>query len=95
MKTKSLSNSEYWASLVAQTVKNSASNTGDLGSVPGLRRSPGDLPAMWETLVGLLIWEIPWRREWLPTLVFLPGESYGQRSFVDYSPRGSQREGHD
>ena len=42
MKTKSLSNSEYWASLVAQTVKNSASNTGDLGSVPGLGRSLGE-----------------------------------------------------
>ena len=25
---------------------------------------------------------IPWRREWLPTLVFLPGEFHGQRSLV-------------
>ena len=24
----------------------------------------------------------PWRREWLPTPVFLPGESHGQRSLV-------------
>ena len=24
--------------------------------------------------------EIPWRRAWQPTLVFLPGESHGQRS---------------
>ena len=30
----------------------------------------------------------PWRREWLPTPVFLPGESHGQRSRVDYSPWG-------
>ena len=29
-----------------------------------------------------------WRREWQPTLVFLPGESYGQRSLVGYSPWG-------
>ena len=29
---------------------------------------------------------IPWRRKWLPTLVFLPGESHGQRSLADYSP---------
>ena len=29
---------------------------------------------------------IPWRREWLPTPVFLPGESHGQRSLVGYSP---------
>ena len=30
--------------------------------------------------------KIPWRREWLPTPVFLPGESVGQRSLVNYSP---------
>ena len=30
--------------------------------------------------------KIPWRKEWQPTPVFLPGESHGQRSLVDYSP---------
>ena len=30
--------------------------------------------------------KIPWRREWLPTSVSLPGESHGQRSLVGYSP---------
>ena len=30
----------------------------------------------------------PWRREWQPTPVFLPGESHGQRSLVGYSPWG-------
>ena len=29
--------------------------------------------------------KIPWRREWLPTPVFLPGESHGQRSLAGYS----------
>ena len=29
--------------------------------------------------------KIPWRREWLPTPILLPGESHGQRSLVDYS----------
>ena len=29
--------------------------------------------------------KIPWRREWQPTPVFLPGESHGQRSLVGYS----------
>ena len=29
-----------------------------------------------------------WRRKWQPTSVFLPGESYGQRSLVGYSPWG-------
>ena len=32
--------------------------------------------------------KITWRREWLPTPVFLPGESLGQSSLVGYSPRG-------
>ena len=43
-------------------------------------------PAMWDTRVQSLSWEDPWRREWLPTPVFLPGESHGQRSLVGYSP---------
>ena len=32
--------------------------------------------------------KILWRRKWQPTLVFLPGESSGQRSLAGYSPRG-------
>ena len=32
--------------------------------------------------------KIPWSREWLPTPVFLPGKSHGQRSLVGYSPWG-------
>ena len=32
--------------------------------------------------------KIPWRRAWLPTPVFLPGESHGQRSLGGYSPWG-------
>ena len=32
--------------------------------------------------------KIPWRRAWQPTLVFLPGESHGQKSLEDYSPYG-------
>ena len=39
------------------------------------------------SLFSLLV-EDPWRRSWLPTLVFLPGESHGQRSLVGYSPQG-------
>ena len=30
----------------------------------------------------------PWGRKWQPTLVFLPGESHGQRSWAGYSPWG-------
>ena len=32
--------------------------------------------------------EIPWRRAWQPTAVFLPGESHGQKSPAGYSSQG-------
>ena len=34
--------------------------------------------------------KIPWRREWLPTPVFLPGGLHGQRSLAGYSPWGHE-----
>ena len=34
--------------------------------------------------------KIPWRREWLPTPVFVPGNSHRQRSLAGYSPWGCQ-----
>ena len=30
--------------------------------------------------------EIPWRRAWPPTPIFLPGKSHGQRRLAGYSP---------
>ena len=45
-----------------------------------------NLPAKQETWVWSLDWEYPWRREWRPTPVFLPGEFQGQGSLVGYSP---------
>ena len=41
-----------------------------------------NLPVMWETGFDPWVRKIPWRREWPPTPVFLPGESHGQRSLV-------------
>ena len=43
-----------------------------------------------DTRRGFSSWvgKIPWRRKWQPTPVFLPGESHGQRSLVDYSSQG-------
>ena len=32
--------------------------------------------------------KIPLKREWLPALVFFPGESHEQRSLAGHSPRG-------
>ena len=43
-----------------------------------------NLPALRETWVR----KIPWRRAWLSTPLFLPGESHGQRSLVGCSPWG-------
>ena len=49
--------------------KESTCNAGDLGSIPGWGRSPGE-------------------RNWLPTPVFWPGESHGQRNLAGYSVWG-------
>ena len=54
---------------MAPVVKNVPANGGDVrdvGSIPGLGRSPGG-------------------GAWQPALVFLPGESHGQRSLAGYS----------
>ena len=42
-------------------------------------------PSVRETQVQSLSWEVPWRREWLPTPVFLPGQFHGQRSLAGYT----------
>ena len=47
-----------------------------------------NLPAMQKTWVQSRVGKIPWRREWQPSPVFLPGESHGQRRLVGYSPCG-------
>ena len=71
---------------MAQLVKESACNAGNLGSISWLGRFPGegncyraslvaqfikDPLAMQATPVQFLGWEIPWRRDRLPTPVFL------------------------
>ena len=67
-----------WASQVMLVLNNLPANAGDLKRL------------------GLDPWvrKILWRRKWQPTPVFLPGESYGQRSLAGYSPQG-HRVGHD
>ena len=39
-----------------------------------------------ESLFDPYIGNIPWRRAWQPTPVFLTGKSHGQRSLAVYSP---------
>ena len=52
--------------------------------------SDGKRPACNAGAVGSIpgLERFPWRREWLPTLVFLPGDFHGQRSLAGYSPWG-------
>ena len=47
-----------------------------------------NLPAMQETQVQSLGREDPLEKGMVPTPVFLPGESHGQRSLAGYSPWG-------
>ena len=44
-----------------------------------------NLPAIRRPGFDPWVGKIPWRRDRLPTPVFLPGESHGQRSLVGYS----------
>ena len=36
--------------------------------------------------LSLMVEKIPWRKEWKPIPVFLPGESHAHRSLGGYSP---------
>ena len=49
-----------------------------------------NLPAMQEIQVDPWVGKIAWRKEWLPTPVFLPGVFHGQRSLAGYSTWGSK-----
>ena len=62
------------ASLMAQQVKKSACSAGDLGSIPGLGRSPGEgkghpLQDAWASLVAQLVKNLPAVQEtWVRSL---------------------------
>ena len=47
-----------------------------------------NLPARQETWIQLWVGKTPWRREYQPISVVLPGEFHGQRSLVGYIPWG-------
>ena len=46
------------------------------------------MPAMQETWLDPWVGKTPWRKEWLSTLVFLPGNFHGQRSLAGDTPWG-------
>ena len=63
----------FFASLVAQLVKNSPANAEDVKDMG---------------LIDPWVRKIPWKRKWQPTPVFLHGEYHGQKSLVGYSSWG-------
>ena len=72
------------ASLVAQLVKESACNAGNLSSIPGSGRSPGEeignpLQYSWASLVTQLVKNLPakWEMGLIPGLGGSPGEGNG------------------
>ena len=54
----------------------------------------GKEPA-WQCRFDPWVGKIPWRRKWLPTPVFLPGKSHGQRGLGGPQSMGSRRVRHD
>ena len=55
--------------------------------VKKLSANAGDIRLKFNPWVG----NIPWRRAWQPTPVFLPGESHRQRNLAGYSPWGHKQ----
>ena len=55
-------------------------------------QSEKSLPAAQETCMQSLGRDDPRRRKWQPILVFLPGESHGQRRLAVYSPWGHKNQ---
>ena len=67
-----VTNAYMRASQVALVIENSLANAGDI-------RDAGSIPGLGRS---------PGGEHGLPTPVFLPGESHGQRSLMGYSPWG-------
>ena len=51
-------------------------------------KNPPAMPETQETRMRSMRREMPWRRKWQLTPVFLPGALHGQRSLQHYSPWG-------
>ena len=59
-------------------------------AMPQLETRKSQMGKLTGKAFGFDLWvgKIPWRREWQPIPVFLPGEFHGWRSLVGYSPWG-------
>ena len=60
-----------------------------------LAQTVKNLPTMWEFWVPSLGQEIPWRRAWQLTPIFLPGKSPWTEEPGRLQSMGSERVGHD
>ena len=60
--------------------------TGSSQLAAGVKNLPANVGDVKRCQFHPWVWKIPWRGAWQSTPVFLPGESYGQRSLVGYSP---------
>ena len=49
-----------------------------------------NLPEMQETQVQTRVKKIPWRRQWLPTPLFFPGEFHEERNLSGYTLWGGK-----
>ena len=82
-------NLEFWKAVFKEDrqIKAEVFND-DKGRASLVVQTIKNLSAMQETWVDPWVRKIPWRREQLPTPVFLPEKSHGQRSLADHNPLG-------
>ena len=69
---------------------------GSLSGTSGKKKKKKNLPANMgrrkRCRLSPCVREIPWRRTWQPTQVFLPGEFHGQKRLVIHSDAHSRRQ---
>ena len=74
-----------WWAIVHRTAK-SQTQLRQLSRQAGMVQTVKNTPAVQEGWVRSLVGQVPWRRKWQSTPVFLPGESHGPRSQAGYNP---------
>ena len=88
-----LSKIKNWTNLEAQTWKSDRQTASQVALV--VKNPPANAGDIMRQRFDPWVGKIPWKREWLSTPVFLPGEFHGQRSLVGYNPWSRKESGHD
>ena len=86
MRGMALRSSERWCDIVIYNKRYIFGLPPVPGGASQVAQLVKKLPATHEMVFDPWVGKSPWRREWQPTPVFLPGEFHGQRSLVGYSP---------